>query len=109
MERISTTRGKAGLLSCWGWLKLKLPWRKRKIWSDTISIREEDESLGCNMNIASAFRSKRPKTGFMYDPSSYAQNFDEGCWDDDNEDYYSRGFSSRYAAPCPSSKPQESV
>ncbi|KAF7817063.1 Pentatricopeptide repeat-containing protein [Senna tora] len=85
MEKISSSsssspRGTAeggGLLSCWGCLKLKLPWRKR----------------------GSTYR---PVGGFKYDPLSYAQNFDEG-WDHDDE-LSTRAFSTRYAAPSTNNK-----
>lgn len=60
--------------SCWGCLKLKLPWAKRH-------------------------GAYRPVGGFRYDPLSYAQNFDDGCIDD-NEETTRRGFSARYAAPA---------
>ncbi|EOY15528.1 hypothetical protein QQP08_023551 [Theobroma cacao] len=90
MERSSPPRNtdEEGLLSCWGRLKLKLPWTKRRI-----------RSLG--NSITAAFRAKQPRPvgGFRYDPLSYAQNFDEGCGDDDIEGSLYRGFSSRYAAP----------
>ena len=90
MERSSPSRNtnEEGLLSCWGRLKLKLPWTKRKI-----------RSLG--NSITAAFRAKQPRPvgGFRYDPLSYAQNFDDGCGDDDTEGALYRGFSSRYAAP----------
>ncbi|KAK3231111.1 hypothetical protein Dsin_002992 [Dipteronia sinensis] len=87
----------AGLLSCCGRLKLKLPWTKRRVWSDTRRARHGSE--GCN--IAAVFQAKQPKPigKFGYDPLSYAQNFDEGRWDDDDEYFLSHGFSSRYAAP----------
>ncbi|MED6130828.1 hypothetical protein PIB30_004245 [Stylosanthes scabra] len=70
-----------GLLSCWGCLKFKLPWRKR--------------------SAGAAYKSVG---GFRYDPLSYAQNFDEGCVEDDEESLR-RGFSARYAAPSMSSSP----
>ncbi|KAB1200405.1 hypothetical protein CJ030_MR0G007416 [Morella rubra] len=72
-----------GLLSCWGRLKLKLPWINRRLRSANI---------------------KKRKFGgrFRYDPLSYAQNFDEG-WDDATEEVTQRGFSARYAAPPPKS------
>lgn len=66
-------------VSCWGYLKLKLPWTKRK---DT-----------CNKSVG----------GFGYDPLSYAQNFDEGLMEDDEESSVHR-FSARYAAPSCSIK-----
>ncbi|KAJ4701503.1 Asialoglycoprotein receptor 2 like [Melia azedarach] len=94
----STDEAAGGLLSCWGRFKLKLPWTKRRIWRDT-----RRQTNVC-WNIAAAFRAKNPKPagGFKYDPLSYAQNFDEGCWDEGNVDSLSRGFSSRYAAPSKS-------
>lgn len=75
MEKSSSLKSTSdgGLFSCWGCLKLKVPWTKR----------------------ASSFR---PVGGYKYDPLSYAQNFDEGCLDDDEESSR-RGFSARYAAP----------
>lgn len=67
-----------GLASCWGNLKLMFQWRRKKRFSKQI---------------------RGNKCSFKYDPLSYAQNFDEGCLDEDDEDSSFRGFSSRYAAP----------
>ncbi|KAK7385418.1 hypothetical protein VNO78_31136 [Psophocarpus tetragonolobus] len=77
MEK-SSSSPRAGLLSCWGCLKLKLPWPKRT-------------------------STYKPVGGFGYDPLSYAQNFDEGCMDDEEESSRRR-FSDRYAAPTCSTK-----
>ncbi|CAK8574725.1 unnamed protein product [Lathyrus sativus] len=41
------------------------------------------------------FRSSSPPV-FLYDPSSYLQNFDDG---DSNDDDFSRSFSARFATP----------
>ncbi|OAY23175.1 hypothetical protein MANES_18G057800v8 [Manihot esculenta] len=107
MERNSSSprkREDEGLLSCWGRLKLKLPWTKRRISSssNSNSTSTSQRSRG-GWSIASIFtranRQPRPAGGFGYDPLSYAQNFDEGCWDDDNEDGIYRGFSSRFVPP----------
>ena len=75
MEKSSSLRSKTngGRLSCWGHLKLKLPWAKRT-------------------------NSYKPIGGFNYDHLSYAQNFDEG-WVEDDEESLHRGFSARYATP----------
>ncbi|KAK7351547.1 hypothetical protein VNO77_11089 [Canavalia gladiata] len=75
MENGSSPRSRSdgGWLSCWGRVKLKFPWAKRT-------------------------SSYKPAGGFRYDPLSYAQNFDEGWMEDDEESLY-RGFSARYAAP----------
>ncbi|CAL0315579.1 unnamed protein product [Lupinus luteus] len=70
----STTHG--GMLSCWGCFKLKLPWTKR---------RSTYKPIG------------------SYDPLSYAQNFDDG-WVEDDEEFARRGFSARFAAPSASTK-----
>ncbi|OMO50828.1 hypothetical protein CCACVL1_30223 [Corchorus capsularis] len=90
MERSSPSKNtnEEGLLSCWGRLKLKLPCTKRRM-----------RNLG--NTITAPFKAKNPKPagGFRYDPLSYAQNFDDGCLDDDIEGSLYRGFSSRYAAP----------
>jgi hypothetical protein len=83
MDRTSSPRStdKKGFLSCWGCFKLKLPWAQRR--GKSTNTRMRVSKLG---------------GGFNYDPLSYAQNFDEGC-DDDDEESSHRGFSARYAAP----------
>ncbi|XP_058732548.1 uncharacterized protein LOC131604071 [Vicia villosa] len=58
--------------------KLKTLWRK---------IKRENKRRGI-------FRSSSPV--FLYDPTSYLQNFDDGYSTDDD---YSRSFSARFAAP----------
>jgi len=75
-NKCPTSTVKEGLHSCWGCLKLKLPW-----------TRQRDQRRGVG----------KVGGGYRYDPLSYAQNFDEG-WDDD-EELSQRGFSARYAAP----------
>jgi len=78
MEKGCSSSLKTGLFSCWGCLKLKLPWRIKRTCS------------------------YKPVGGFGYDPLSYAHNFDEGCMDDD-EDSSRRRFSARFAAPTTTS------
>lgn len=118
MERTSsssspTNKDKGGKLSCWGRFKLKLPWNKGR--TDYVSgsnntRRGNSTSMqhGCNLIEAltrSGRRQARPAGGFRYDPLSYAQNFDDGSWDDDDfEVGLYRGFSSRLAASS-SSRP----
>ncbi|WKA09736.1 hypothetical protein VitviT2T_027356 [Vitis vinifera] len=87
-----------GLLSCWGNLKLKFPCNKGRRNTQTRHRR-------VGWKIMEAFKPKRPKpfSSFRYDPLSYAQNFDDGCWDEDCEGSSNRGFSARFAVP--SSKP----
>ncbi|KAJ4965718.1 hypothetical protein NE237_017567 [Protea cynaroides] len=95
MERSPSPKGtdEVASISCCGYLKLKLPWRKR--WMT------RQRSEGCNLlAVVKTASSRKPGVGCRYDPLSYAQNFDEGCWDEDNEDYSHRGFSSRFAAPA---------
>ncbi|CAL5210687.1 unnamed protein product [Lathyrus oleraceus] len=58
--------------------KLKTLWRKIK--------RENKRRI---------FRSSSPHV-FLYDPSSYLQNFDDGY---SNDDDFSRSFSARFATP----------
>ncbi|KAG4954875.1 hypothetical protein AAZX31_14G169700 [Glycine max] len=77
MEK-SSSSPRTGLLSCLGCLKLKLPWTRRT-------------------------STYKPVGGFGYDPLSYAQNFDEGCMDDEEESTSRRRFSDRFAAPSSSS------
>lgn len=76
MEKSSspTSKREGGLLSCWGRLKVKLPWKRRT-------------------------SSYSPVGDFRYDPLSYAQNFDEGNCVEDDEESVHRGFSARYATP----------
>ena len=98
MDKNSSPRdntAEEGSLSCWGHLKLKLPWTRKRI-----DRRPRSTNIGCDiMNILKWRKSPKPVGGFRYDPLSYAQNFDQGCWDDDNDDDSYRGFSSRFAAP----------
>ncbi|GFS44103.1 hypothetical protein Acr_00g0088450 [Actinidia rufa] len=96
MERDASPRDNThDQLSCWGRLRLKLPWAQR------VSRGTTQRSFGWR-KITNTFKTKRQRTpggGFKYDPLSYAQNFDPG-WDvEDGEDSLYRGFSSRYAAP----------
>ncbi|KAI8548484.1 hypothetical protein RHMOL_Rhmol07G0277200 [Rhododendron molle] len=102
MERDESPRDnrdeQEGLLSCWGRLKLKFPWGRRRGRRRT----RERRSVRWNIRVKDIFKSKRQRPAVGgYDPLSYAQNFDEG-WEEDDEDYSNRGFSSRYAAPLKS-------
>lgn len=94
MEKSTSTKGEEpiGLFSCWGRLRLRLlSWKNR-----------DGQGSDC-CKLPSMMRTRHPKPcGFRYDPLSYAQNFDEGGWDEDSENS-SRGFSSRFAIPL--SKP----
>ncbi|XP_058732550.1 uncharacterized protein LOC131604074 [Vicia villosa] len=58
--------------------KLKTLWRKIK-----------------RQNKRRILRSSSPV--FLYDPTSYLQNFDDGY---SNDDDFSRSFSARFATPC---------
>lgn len=93
-----------GVLSCWGRLKVMLPWTRRKGTTLTSSRqRQRHRSSFLGQVIASILTIKpkdpKPLGGFRYDPLSYAQNFDEGSLDEDSQDSLYRGFSFRYAAP----------
>ncbi|KAL2317588.1 hypothetical protein Fmac_031464 [Flemingia macrophylla] len=81
-QKSSSSPTTAGSFSCWGRLKWKLPWTKRTT-------------------------TYKPVRGFGYDPLSYAQNFDDGCMDDEEESNSRRRFSARYAAPSTSTKTHE--
>lgn len=97
MEGIPSPRNAdEGSLSCWGCLKLKLPWTRRR--------RRRRYCISCAIRPRS--RGTKHGGGFKYDPLSYAQNFDEG-FDEDDEEFLQRGFSARYAAPAPLSKSLE--
>ncbi|KAJ6405040.1 hypothetical protein OIU84_013088 [Salix udensis] len=113
MERTLSSRNKEeeeeeeGPLSCWGRLKCgKFPWTKRRITSNTTpSPRQERSStIGCNLTATLTRNSRKPKVQaggrFRYSPLSYAQNFDDGSWDnDDMEDDVFPSFYSRFAPP----------
>ncbi|GLU16049.1 hypothetical protein SLE2022_324990 [Rubroshorea leprosula] len=90
------------LLSCWGRLKLKLPWRNKRVRSNT-GGRDTRANMGCDITSLFTTRQQRPFGGFRYDPLSYAQNFDDGCYNDDSQDAIRRGFSARYVASSPRS------
>ncbi|PON59617.1 hypothetical protein PanWU01x14_158290 [Parasponia andersonii] len=79
-----------GLLSCWGCLKLKVPWKRRTRRYTTAR------------HVRGSIVGKSSAADFRYDPLSYAQNFDEG-WDEDDSELSRRGFSARFVAPL--SKP----
>lgn len=70
-----------GLLSCWGKLKHVFPWRK---------LRRHVRRRHSRVPVK--------RGSFKYDPLSYAQNFDDGGKDEDEENLSSRGFSSRFVA-----------
>ncbi|CAK7347298.1 unnamed protein product [Dovyalis caffra] len=110
MERTSPPRNtkeeEAGSLSCWGRLKyLKFPWTKRRISSNTTTSSRQKSNVGCNITAALMRNNRKPKVPaggrFRYSPLSYAQNFDDGSWDNDDihEDDVYPGFSSRFAPP----------
>ncbi|GKV33533.1 hypothetical protein SLEP1_g42034 [Rubroshorea leprosula] len=91
-----------GLLSCWGHLKLKLPWRNRRQRNNN-GGKNTQANMCCDVTAVFTPRQPRPFEGFRYDPLSYAQNFDDGVGDDDDEDSVRRGFSTRYVASAPRS------
>lgn len=90
MERSSSSKSseddKAGIVSCWGRLKLKV--QRSRI----------------SFCLRDMFTKKRrvKMVNFRYDPLSYSQNFDEGGL---MEEEMQNSFSSRYAAL--SSKPAQ--
>ncbi|KAI4339777.1 hypothetical protein MLD38_024682 [Melastoma candidum] len=91
-----------GLFSCCGRLTRKFLWLKVRR-----SGVKHDRSLtsGANFDckslasVAVAPKQPRPVGDFQYDPLSYSQNFDDGCWyDNDEGGIAGRGFSSRFAS-----------
>lgn len=93
---------KRGIFSCWGRLKMKLPWTKRRIRSNTNKKSQRSNGstpLDCTSMASLATVQPKPVGGFRYDPLSYSQNFDDGCWKDDLESSSHRSFVARYSAP----------
>ncbi|KAI5655071.1 hypothetical protein M9H77_32258 [Catharanthus roseus] len=103
----------AGMTSCWGRLKLMLPWKRRSKRVHRI-MQENNNSSSMDMECGGGgggrfnrikrpqkrIRGKQKDGSFRYSPLSYAQNFDE--WVEENEDDSSvlvHNFSSRFAAP----------
>lgn len=101
----------AGTTSCWGRLKLMLPWKRRSKRVHRI-MQENNNSSSMDMECGGGgrfnrikrpqkrIRGKQKDGSFRYSPLSYAQNFDE--WVEENEDDSSvlvHNFSSRFAAP----------
>ncbi|KAK4390851.1 hypothetical protein Sango_2148400 [Sesamum angolense] len=84
--------------SCWGRFVLILS-RKR----GPRKSRKAKNSSSC-FSFSKSGRRAQQFGAFRYSPLSYAQNFDEGHeWEDDDQDAFFRGFSSRYAVPVSSS------
>ncbi|CAL1395558.1 unnamed protein product [Linum trigynum] len=104
-----------GMLSCWGRFKLNFfPWRRRPTLGGSTAANSPPIGItaascgnffGALWRSGSRYRRRSPTTaagsGFRYDPIEYAQNFDDGNWEDDSEAGFNRGFSSRLA-PSPS-------
>ncbi|GAB4839494.1 hypothetical protein Ancab_029018 [Ancistrocladus abbreviatus] len=99
-------------LSCGACLRMKIPWMKSNNRRDHF-VRYKNSGGsgsgggrcgGCDVTASLCSKPKKPKPrgDFKYDPLSYAQNFDDGVLEDDDGEYYNRGFSSRFAAPPPS-------
>ncbi|KAL3504977.1 hypothetical protein ACH5RR_034818 [Cinchona calisaya] len=109
MQKYSSTHGefKRDEYSCWGRLKLMLPWirsRRKGRQNHQQSILHGGKMMGgCDCVSIVETQGQRPAPGsFRYSPLSYAQNFDQ--WVEDNdEDSILVDFSSRYAAPTNSS------
>lgn len=106
MDKYSSThgegkRGGRGLYSCWGRLKMMLPWiRSREQSRQNQHAMHGGKMLaGCDcVSIVEAKGQRPAAVSFRYSPLSYAQNFDQGVEDND-EDTILVDFSSRYAAP----------
>lgn len=81
---------KHGFFSCWGRLNPASAWRKLRQWTE----RRRGRRVRLHL---------KKRKSFKYDPLSYAQNFDEGDWDE--EESPGRGFSSRFTARMPLAGP----
>jgi len=79
---------------------LKWRWRWKWRWNGTKWLKREG-------NMISSIMYSRKTVHCNYDELSYAQNFDEGDWQEDDV-YPYRGFSARFAGPAfPSPKSME--
>ncbi|CAI9116101.1 OLC1v1017167C1 [Oldenlandia corymbosa var. corymbosa] len=107
---------KGRLNSCWGRLKLMIPWTRSKKSRRNHHHHHRNSLMhgagnmmmisGCDCVSVSetcCIGHKPPAISFRYSPSSYAQNFDEWVADIDDEQSILVDFSSRYAAPHSSS------
>eukprot|EP01018_Ginkgo_biloba_P031545 Gb_16948 [translate_table: standard] len=91
-------------------------WWQKRLRKACQSILEETGTCCCNgakwkhlvKKLKNEGRSichtKPSRFQFQYDPLSYAQNFDEGCWQDSEYPY--KGFSARFVV-TPIAKPRE--
>lgn len=89
--------------SCWGRLKVMIPWMRGRRRRANHLLRRQGNNNGVGCGITTSIlttTSDKSKTAgiFRYSPLSYAQNFDHGCPLEDDEDSAPLRFSTRYAA-----------
>lgn len=89
-EGEESVRQRRGIFSCWGRLRLAAVWRRLKRFQS-----ERGRSRGNKLYTR--------RGSLNYDPLSYAQNFDDGGFEGDEEEgeRIRRNFSSRFAPPHP--------
>nr|GLL18339.1 pentatricopeptide repeat-containing protein At1g09900 [Ipomoea trifida] len=95
--------------SCWGRLKVMIPWMRGRRRRANHLLRRQGNNSGVGCGITTSIlttTSDKSKTAgiFRYSPLSYAQNFDHGCPLEDDEDSAPLRFSTRYAAAASSTK-----
>lgn len=98
--------------SCWGRLKVMIPWMRGRRRRANHLIKRQGNSNGVGCGITTSILTANDKSSkksagiYRYSPLSYAQNFDHGCPLEDDEDSSSLRFSTRYAAAS-SAKPSQ--
>lgn len=81
-----------GLFSCWACLKRAFPWRRLRGRGGERWHKLKSASIALRFG----HRRRLSPGSCRYDPLSYAQNFEEKAFDEDNDDNFYRGFSSRF-------------
>eukprot|EP01018_Ginkgo_biloba_P022308 Gb_32476 [translate_table: standard] len=84
----------------WGWISAK-----KACFCRDLAMGEDEMMLGCGRvswrhlfwKLRAEFRKmikSRPSHRFKYDALSYAQNFDDGCWQDPDDHHFACRFHS---------------
>ncbi|CAN6240459.1 unnamed protein product [Urochloa humidicola] len=83
-------RARGAMTSCWGRFGVAALWRRLR---QHISLARRRRRLGRSSFLGAG--------GLNYDPLSYAQNFDDGCLEEQEPDFTARFAPARHAAASP--------